>query len=510
MLSETLKQSILAVKQNWQCDGYTLNRLTSYCGKWIRHSGWYPDTKLRLWNRSKGRWGGVNPHDRVTMDGQSRICHLDGDLLHYTYRSIKDHIDQINRFSFRLEVDGETKEMTRDELSAYVRDPSPDVRAAAYQELFRVYSDEGAVLAQIYNHLVRDWASENVNLRGIASPVAVRNLSNDIPDPVVETLLDVCRKNMPVFQRYFRLKARWLGVERLRRYDIYAPVRAAEVTYPFPQAVGMVLASLSRFSPSLADHARRVFVDGHVDSEIRPGKRGGAFCAGVLPGVTPWVLVNYVGKVDDLFAVAHEIGHAVHALMAGHHSAFTFHSALPLAETASVFSEMLLNDSLLREEADPATRRDLLARVLDGAYATVARQAYFVLFELEAHRQAVNGATADDLCALYLDNLREQFGDAVDLSDDFRWEWIAIPHIYATPFYCYAYSFGQLLVLALYRQYREEGASFVPRFLRILAHGGSQSPQYIINEAGFDMAAPDFWQGGFDVLQGMLEELEGL
>ena len=415
-----------------------------------------------------------------------------------------------NRFSFTLDVDGEAKEMTRDELSTYVRDPSPEVRAAAYQELFRVYSDQGAVLAQIYNHRVRDWASENVTLRGIGSPVAVRNLANDVPDPVVETLLSVCQSNMPVFHRYFRLKARWLGMERLRRYDIYAPVRAAEKTYPFPEAAGLVLDSLNRFAPELAGHARRVFGDGHVDSEIRPGKRGGAFCAGLLPGVTPWVLVNYVGKTDDVFALAHEMGHAVHALMAGHHSAFTFHSALPLAETASVFSEMLLNDRLLSEEKDTAVRRDLLARMLDIAYATVARQAYFVLFELEAHRRAVEGATADDLCALYMDNLSEQFADAVELSDDFRWEWIAIPHIYATPFYCYAYSFGQLLVLALYQQYREDGGAFVPRYLRALAHGGSQSPESIISEAGFNIAAPEFWQGGFDVLQSMLDELENL
>jgi oligoendopeptidase F len=416
----------------------------------------------------------------------------------------------INRFTFRLEIEGETKEMTWAELTTYVRDPSPEVRAAAYQELFRVYNDQGAILAQIYNHLVRDWASENVTLRGFESPVAVRNLSNDVPDTVVETLLDVCRENMPIFHRYFRLKARWLGVERLRRYDVYAPIRASRKTYSFPEAISMVFGSFTQFSPTLADHARRVFADGHVDSEIRPGKRGGAFCAGVLPGVTPWVLVNYVGKIDDVLTLAHELGHAVHALMAGDHSAFTFHSALPLAETASIFSEMVLNDRLLREENDPAVRRELLARVLDNAYATIARQAYFVLFELEAHRQAVEGATADDLCALYLDNLHEQFGDAVEVSDDFCWEWIAIPHIYEMPFYCYAYSFGHLLVLALYRQYKREGASFVSRFSRILAHGGSQSPERIIGEAGFDIASPDFWQGGFDVLQGFLDELEAL
>ncbi len=415
-----------------------------------------------------------------------------------------------NRFTFRLEIEGEVKEMTRAELSACYFDPSPEVRAAAYQELCRVYSDQGTVLSQIYTHLVRDWTSENVTLRGFDSPISVRNLGNDIPDPVVETLLDVCRKNMPIFHRYFRLKARWLGVERLRRYDLYAPLKVSDKAYPFPEAVRMVLDSLTQFSPPLAEHAWSVFEAGHVDSEIRPGKRSGAFCAGVLPGVAPWVLLNYVGKANDVLTMAHELGHAVHALMAGDHSMLTFHSALPLAETASVFSEMMLNDRLLAEEHDPDLRRGLLARVLDDAYATVARQAYFVLFERDAHRRAVEGATTDELCALYMDNLREQFGDAVELSDDFRWEWIAIPHIYSTPFYCYAYSFGHLLVLALYQQYKTEGASFVPRFQKILAYGGSASPEYIITEAGFDMASPDFWQGGFDVLRAMLDELEAL
>jgi oligoendopeptidase F len=415
-----------------------------------------------------------------------------------------------NRFTFRLEVEGEVKEMTRAELSTYVRDPSPTVRAAAYQELYRVFGDQAAVLGQIYSHRVRDWASEQVTLRGFTSPISVRDLQNDIPDSVVETLLDVCRENMAIFHRYFRFKARQLGVDRLRRYDVYAPIRAVEKAYPFSEAADQVLDSLSQFSPRLADLARRVLADNHLDSEIRHGKRGGAFCYSVLPGLTPWVLVNYVGKADDVRTLAHELGHAVHGLMAADHSVLTFHSALPMAETASVFSEMLLTDRLLREESDPAVRRDLLVLTLDDAYATIARQAYFVLYEIEAHKWAVENATTDELCELYLDNLRDQFGDALDLSDDFRWEWTAISHIYERPFYCYAYSFGQLLVLALYRQYREEGAAFVPRYLKILSYGGSVSPDYIIREAGFDMASPGFWQGGFDVLSEMMDELEVL
>ncbi len=415
-----------------------------------------------------------------------------------------------SQFTFELEVDGEVKELTRAGLTPYVMGPSPELRAAAYQELYAVFGEQSAVLSQIYQHIVRDWTTENLSLRHYASSIAARNLGNDIPDPVVDTLLAVCRQNAELFQRYFRLKAGWLGMDRLRRYDIYAPLSAADKTYPFAEAADMVLDSLGKFSPILADHARSVFAENHLDAEVRPRKDSGAFCYGVLPGLTPWVLVNYNGKANDVATLAHELGHAVHALMAADHSVLTFHSSLPLAETASVFSEMLLIDRLLKEESDAAVRRDILARSVDDAYATVMRQAYFVLFEREAHALIKEGATTDELADRYLANLHDQFGDALELSDEFRWEWISIPHIYERPFYCYAYSFGQLLVLALYRQFQEEGETFVPKYLRILAHGGSQSPARTLGEAGIDMSDASFWQGGFDVIAGMIDELEGL
>ncbi|MGC9350161.1 MAG: M3 family metallopeptidase [Anaerolineae bacterium] len=215
-------------------------------------------------------------------------------------------------------------------------------------------------------------------------------------------------------------------------------------------------------------------------------------------------LTSYVSTL------AHELGHAVHAMMAADHSVLTFHSALPMAETASVFGEMLLTDKLLAEEQEPAVRRTLLSNVLDEAYATIARQGYFVLFEQTAHEMILGGATPDELHMAYMDNLKEQFGDALVLSDDFRLEWTAIPHIYHTPFYCYAYAFGNLLVLALYRKYKEIGKPFEQDYLRILAYGGSASPDHIIREAGFDMASPDFWQSGFDLLAEMLDDLSAL
>lgn len=416
-----------------------------------------------------------------------------------------------NKFTYKLEVDGEEKELTRAELSTYVQGPRPELRVAAYQELYRVFGEQSAVLAQIYNHIARDWSSENVTLRGHDSPIAVRNLANDIPTPVVDTLLQVSRENVDLFQRYFRWKANALGTKKLRRYDIYAPVSESEKAYPFGQSAAFVLDTFEHFSPRMAAHARRVFVDGHLDSEVRKGKDSGAFCYGVLPSLTPWVLLNYTGKARDVATMAHELGHAVHASIAAEsHSILTFHSTLPLAETASVFSEQLLTDRLLEEESDVTVRRDLLVHALDDAYATVTRQVYFSLFERQAHEMIAKGATTDELSTAYMENLREQFGGAVSLSDEFKWEWISIPHIYRTPFYCYAYSFGQLLVLSLYQRYREQGDAFVPTYLRILAHGGSKSPEYILSEAGIDMASFAFWQGGFDVIGRMIDELEAL
>ena len=412
-----------------------------------------------------------------------------------------------NRFSFSLEVDGETKSLTRDQLSSYYFNPSPEVRAAAYRELYRVYGENSTVLAQIYSHRVRDWHTEGVELRGYSSPIAARNLGNDLPDEVVDTLLSVCRKNAAIFQNYFRLKAGWLGLGKLRRYDIYAPLAKADKKYSYAQAWEMVFGSFQEFSPQVAALAKKVLDEGHLDPGPRPGKRGGGFCYTTLPDLTPWVLVNYSGRAGDIATLAHELGHAVHTMLASEHSVMTFHAALPLAETASVFGEMLLTDHLLRQEQDPAIRRDLLVRTLDDAYITVIRQAYFTLFERDAHRMLVEGGSFDELADHYLSNLAEQFGDAVELSEEFKWEWITVPHLYSSPFYTYAYSFGQLLVLALYQQYRSEGAGFVPRYLKLLSYGGSAAPVRILQEAGLDITAAAFWQGGFDVLDDMIKEL---
>ena len=415
-----------------------------------------------------------------------------------------------NRYTYKIEVEGEEKELTRGELMVYVRHHEPEVRAKAYQELYRVYGEDNDILGQMYQTLVRDWGNEQVDLRHFSSPISTRNLVNDIPDEMVNTLLEVSERNATVFQRFFNLKARWIGIERLRRYDIYAPVVKSAKTYEFDTAAKMVLESFELFEPRIAEMAERVFTTDHLDSEVRKGKNSGAFCASLEPNLTPWVLMNYQGRADDVATLAHELGHAIHSMMASDHGLFTFHSSLPLAETASTFSEILLVDQMLEQESDEAVRRDILFRQVDDNYATIMRQAFFALFERKAHEMVKEGASVDELAVAYMENLRTQFGEAVEVSDEFRWEWISIPHIYEVPFYVYAYSFGQLLVLSLYQQFKEEGEAFKPRYLKILAAGGSDAPANVLSEAGIDMHSADFWQGGYDVIAGMVEQLEAI
>jgi oligoendopeptidase F len=301
-----------------------------------------------------------------------------------------------------------------------------------------------------------------------------------------------------------------LGLDKLRRYDIYAPLTKSDKQYDYATAIQMVMDSYRAFSPQIAELAARVLEENHIDSEARTGKRGGAFCYTAIPELTPWVLVNYAGSANDVATLAHELGHAIHFILAGNHSILDYRPSLPLAETASVFAEMQLTEQLLKHETEASVRRDLLVNALDGAYVTVMRQAYLTIFERAAHEMIADGKTVEEVTEKYVANLQEQFGDAIDVSAEFQMEWITIPHFYNTPFYPYAYSFGQLMVLALYQQYRLEGESFIPKYLKILSYGGSESPIKILAEAGLDISSPSFWQGGFDVIERMITELDQL
>jgi oligoendopeptidase F len=413
-----------------------------------------------------------------------------------------------NSFTFTLSVNGKRKTMTREELTSYLRHTQGRLREAAYRELYRVYADQHDLLGEIYKTLVNDWKTENLQLRRFASPIATRNLGNDIPDDAVACLLRVCQKNAGIFQNYFRIKSHLCKIKPMSRYHIYAPHRTEQKSYRYQDAVRMVLDAYRGFSPQFAELAEQVVHERHIDARTKPGKIGGAYCYSVVPNMTPYVLLNFTGEARDIATMAHELGHAVHGMLAVRHSIFTFHSTLPLAETASVFGERILSDALLNQERDKKVRQGLLINQLDDVYATVLRQAYFVQFENQAHEMIAQGATVKDLAKTYLAEVRQQFGKGITVPEEFQWEWLTIPHIFASPFYCYAYSFGNLLVLALYRTYQKEGPSFVPKYLDLLSTGGSEAPQTMLAKIGVDMKSEDFWQSGFDTIREMVNQLE--
>jgi oligoendopeptidase F len=407
----------------------------------------------------------------------------------------------------------EKKFDNREKLVSLVRSPDGKTREAAYKSLLEVYKKNSGVLGEIYQNVAIQWRDEAISMRGYKSPISVRNIANNLDDVTVEALLAACRKNSAIFQDYFKEKAKMLGMKKLSRYDLYAPIstKASDSKkFTYGKAIQSVLDTFGDFDLQFRRLAERVFSEHHVDSEIRKAKRGGAFCYTVTPKMTPYVLLNFDGLSRDVSTLAHEFGHAIHSMLAADMPIMVSHAPLPLAETASVFAEMLLNEKLAEKMSD-RERRILLAEHIDDMYATIIRQAYFTLFEIDAHRAiGENNATIDVVAKMYMDNLKEQFGTSIALTSDFQWEWIYIPHFYHTPFYTYAYSFGNLLVLSLYKQYKLEGKSFVPKYFNILSAGGSRKPEELLMEAGIDISREEFWQQGFDYVREMIQQLKAL
>ena len=401
----------------------------------------------------------------------------------------------------------------KEKMLSLIRSVKPEEREAAYKALWQVYKKNSGLIGEIYLNRVVKWHDENVVMRGFDSPISARNIYNNVDDKTVHALLQTCRRNSVVFRRYFKEKAKILGVKRLKRYHLYAPLpfkSLQQKRFTYGKAVNMVLKAFGDFDPKFRNFAERVFRESHVDSQIRNHKQGGAFCSSITPGISPYVLLNFDGKARDVSTMAHEFGHAIHSLIASNMPIVVFHAPLPLAETASVFAEMLLNDSLLKRLSAKQSKA-FLAEQIDDMYATIMRQAYFTVFEIEAHKAiADHNATIDKVAEIYLNNLTEQFDDSIDVSRDFKWEWLYIPHLYHTPFYCYAYSFGNLLVMSLYQQFKVEGTSFIPRYFKILEAGGSRKPEELLKDSGIDISDEEFWQQGFELVENKIKEFKNL
>jgi len=393
------------------------------------------------------------------------------------------------------------KKFTQEELLKYVRGPDQKKREQAYELLITTYQKQKNVISIIYQNIVHDWKNE-AKLRNYLSPISVRNKANDLADEDVELLLKVFQKNISVFQEYFKVKAKILGIKKLRRYDIYAPLEKKEKEYTFPEAKELVLTSFSPFQEFV--NAAQLIIEDHLDSVIQPGKRGGAFCYGPHPRIKPYILMNFTGDIKSVQTLAHELGHGIHDTLASHNHYFHFKPALPIAETASTFAEILLIEYLKGKH--PELKKALTLEQLDDAYATIARQFQFVLFEKEAHEAIKQGKTSEEIEKLYLQQLKKHFGNNVEVPDSFRYEYLYVSHFFHTPFYCYAYGFGLLLAFSLFSYYQKD-KDFKRKILLILASGSNDAPKEILKKANITLDEA-FWQSGFDYLRDLIDALK--
>ncbi len=447
------------------------------------------------------------PH--VLSEPEERILEETANTGRRAFGRLFDEIMSSMRFT--VSTDGKTEDLGEEEVLSRLYSPDRDARRAASAALTAGLRANAGPLAFIFNTLVQDKAV-NDRLRSYGAPMDARNLANEIADSSVEALLSACVEHYPLVARYYRLKAKLLGLDRLEDYDRYAPLPGSDLSVSFEAAKNLVLEAYADFCPEMAEIARRFFDRRWIDAELRPGKRGGAFSASTLPDVHPYVLLNYTGNQRDVMTVAHELGHGVHQTLAAAQGLFEQDTPLTTAETASVFGEMLVFRRLMQRESDPKVRLALLCGKLEDAFATVFRQVCMTRFEesLHAARRAEGELALARIDELWLAANRPMFGDSVHLSDDYGCWWLYIPHFVHSPFYCYAYAFGELLVLALLRCYDEQGKSFSARYLDLLRAGGSDSPEALLARLDLDIADPAFWRGGLALLEEMVDQAEEL
>ncbi len=411
--------------------------------------------------------------------------------------------------ALRVPLDGD--EVPLDVALSRLQLADRDQRRATAQAVSETLEPGLRTRAFIYNTLIHDKSVED-RLRAYPHWLASRNLANEASDESVMALIDAVRARYDIPQRWYRLKAKLLGVERLADFDRMAPVSAEDVSYSFADARDLVLDTYESFSAQTGEVARRFFDESWIDAPVRPNKRGGAFCSYTVPSVHPYVLLNFTARRRDVLTMAHELGHGLHAAFAQPQGIFHHSTPLTLAETASVFGETLVFGRLLDATNDEKARLDLLADRIDGAVATVFRQIAMNRFEhlMHTRRRTEGELSVERIAELWSESQAEMFADSVEITDGYRMWWSYIPHFINTPGYVYAYAYGQLLALSIYRLYAEEGQSFVPRYLDLLAAGGSRSPEELGAIVGIDLADPGFWDAGLQLVEEQLAEAESL
>lgn len=408
---------------------------------------------------------------------------------------------------FSMLVNGERVEMTESEILTKLYSPDRTLRQAASEGITDGLQQKSRLFTYITNTLVYDKVV-NDRLTHFDSAEGARHLSDEVQSETVHTMLDSCVAHFDTVARYYHLKREILGLEMLYHYDRYAPILPDESQVPWETAQQTVLSTYHNFSGEMGSMAARFFDERWIDAEVRPGKRGGAFCAGLTPDWHPYVLTNYLGKKRDIMTLAHELGHGVHDLLASGQRFLEYHPSLAAAETASVFGEMLTFNALMHAAKTPMEQLSLLTSKIEDIFATVFRQTAMYRFEqgLHAARREQGELTTETISGIWQQNVQAMFADSVKMGEGHQVWWMYIPHFIHTPFYVYAYAFGQLLVMALYARYQQDGAAFVPRYLNILRAGGSKPPAQIMADAGIDINQRSFWEDGLRMIDDLVSQ----
>jgi oligoendopeptidase F len=396
-----------------------------------------------------------------------------------------------------------------EEALSRLQDPDRERRAEAASGLTEALRPGLRTRAFVFNTLLQDKATKD-RLRSYPHWLASRNLANEASDESVEALIEAVRSRYELARRWYRLKASLLGIDRLVHFDRMAPVIEVQDEIPYGEAREIVLDCYSRFAPELGEAAAAFFQDGYVDGPPRPGKRGGAFCSYTVPSAHPYVLLNYTSRPHDVLVMAHELGHGVHASLARSQGIFHFTTPLTVAETASIFGETIVLERLLERAPGPLERLDLLAGSLDGAVAAVFRQVAMNRFEDAAHNERRDSGelSIDRFNELWLETQTDLLRDSVEVDADYGIWWSYIWHFVDVPGYVYAYAYGHLLALSVYRRYEEQGDGFVSSYLDLLRAGGSRPPEELGAIVGVDLSDPGFWSSGLDLVERQLEAAE--
>ncbi len=404
-----------------------------------------------------------------------------------------------------LEVEGEPLDVALSRLLS----PDRELRRRTAEQVTRALEPGLRTRAYIFNTLIHDKAVED-RLRGYATWLTSRNLSNEVSDESVAALVETVKGRYDIPQRWYRLKAQVLGLDRLADYDRSAAVTDVDERFGWEESRDLVLDSFGSFSGEMEALARRFFDERWIDAPVRPGKRGGAFCASAVPSVHPYVMLNFTFKRRDVLTLAHELGHGLHFALAAKQGILQQGTPLTVAETASVFGETIVFNRLLEQAQSAESRFALLAEAIEGAIATVFRQTAMNQFEDAVHtaRRAEGELSVDRFNEAWASTQADLFGDSVELTDGYRTWWSYVPHFIGTPGYVYAYAYGQLLALSVYGRYLEEGASFAPKYLELLGAGGSMLPEDLGRIVGIDLTDPGFWTSGIELVEGQLRAAE--